>query len=63
MGTGSSLAVEVVVRFILRFSDFFSEELLATLKLGTPKVTPIPVLTLFFFFLEGSAEAPTLGAL
>lgn len=50
MGTGSSLAVEVVVRFILRFSDFFSEELLATLKLGTPKVTPIPVLTLFFFF-------------
>lgn len=50
MGTGSSLAVEVIVHFILRFSDFFSEELLATLKLGVQKMTPLPVLTLFFFF-------------
>lgn len=48
MGTGSSLVVEVIVHLILRFSYFFSEELLATLKLGTQKVTPIPVLTVFF---------------
>lgn len=62
MGTGSSLAVEVVVRFILRFSDFFSEELLATLKLGTPKVTPIPVLTLFFFFFGRICRGSNAGS-